>query len=572
MADRQANWILILLGLSLFLVAGCDDAPLIPEAPDVEQDPSEAIAEPRSADPVVQRANRHFNQIAAKVPQFGGMYLEEDATRLVVNMTDHGELNTKNVKNTIRGYLSREVPAIGRAASGGVEGLDISLREARYKYTDLQEWRDEITVPVLSMDEVALISTSHQKNRIRIGLEEPTVEEDVRREIEQLNVPIGAIAMEVTGPVRYAADGASSTETLEDKHRPLVGGLRIVGHHEEFDWPPPAGPCTYGFNAYWSGDRHFVTNSHWTGEMWGVDPEIDYYQSSFYDPDGFVGVEAHDPSGSAGCRWWQPWRECRSSDAALIELPSERSWDFGQIARTEHAGGSKIIDEDLPRFEIVQKHDRDNLFEGLPLSKMGQKTGWTEGTVRETCSDTTPSGTSKILQCQVFANYFADGGDSGSPVFHEMGAGVGTHVQLAGVHWGSVEGTPDVVFSHLEEIETDLGDLEVTIDDPSDPPDLTIPHVDHSVENDHPKLEWGAAADADAYEIERQLWHQSDWSAWAERPESPYVDVLFQNPDLEAVHPFEIGPNDEDWIKYQIRAVTDDGHTGRWEGPKYFAW
>jgi hypothetical protein len=147
----------------------------------------------------------------------------------------------------------------------------------------------------------------------------------------------------------------------------------------------------------------------------------------------------------------------------LIQLPSNQTWDFGTIARTENMStgqhsGSIVIMEANPRFTITGE---DDLHEGMPVDKVGRTTGWTHGNVLDTCAYITHSdpdvGSFKYL-CQGLADYFSGGGDSGSPVFSRNR----TEVNLVGIHWGAfTSGQEERIFSPLANIREDLGNITI---------------------------------------------------------------------------------------------------------------
>jgi len=96
---------------------------------------------------------------------------------------------------------------------------------------------------------------------------------------------------------------------------------------------------------------------------------------------------------------------------------------------------------------------------------MGQTTGWTAGYVAHTCVNTEYPELripTLLMLCQDYADYPADPGDSGGPVFE---FGFGTDVGLVGIHWGfgSANGDPATysIFSAMTNIESDLGALDV---------------------------------------------------------------------------------------------------------------
>jgi V8-like Glu-specific endopeptidase len=142
----------------------------------------------------------------------------------------------------------------------------------------------------------------------------------------------------------------------------------------------------------------------------------------------------------------------------------------GFIARTL-GPGSVTIDQANP-FRIIQKGPHPS--GGLAVTRIGQKTGWRNGTVvsGRTCEDTKTIGRSwSNLRCQTFATYYSEGGDSGSPVFRQLG---GADVALLGVHWGREGDFGDRVFSAIGQVEKDLGRLSV-LDPAYTPPPPSAP-------------------------------------------------------------------------------------------------
>lgn len=440
---------------------------------------ADSLAVPRSEDPFKRRANKHFVHLAEHIPAFGGMYLENRATRLVIGLTRPGPADKTPVEQLVRNYLAREAPIAGSAVEGGVHAMEIVYKDAKYTYAQLKQWRSIINAPVLDLDGITFISLSHKNNQIHIGVEEAGFESKIYALTDKNGVPGDAIKISVTGPIladvaavsapkEIAAAGSFQTHTtLRDMVRPLVGGLENNLYDQNGNIL--RGACTYSFNAYWQTERHWLTNSHCTRQRWQVFPDDEYYQSSIFDgSSAFIGTEVHDPYG-----WGCGTRFCRYSDAAVLKLPQDPVWNYGEIARTEFAAGpgegagSLVIDAGDPKFIIRDEADAADYFEGLWLSKVGRTTGWTIGEILNTCADVNAFddllGTITYV-CQELTNYHSEGGDSGSPV-HASPFGW-PDVRLYGIHWGRSRTSIERVFSRLTGVEADLGNLLAAGDEP----------------------------------------------------------------------------------------------------------
>ena len=129
---------------------------------------------------------------------------------------------------------------------------------------------------------------------------------------------------------------------------------------------------------------------------------------------------------------------------------------IGKIARTTGLG-SLTIDPANPTFTI---NARGIANKDASVDKVGRTTGWTRGTVSNTCVDTGVQGSTIVLLCQTFvtsSNVIVQGGDSGSPVF---AIGSGGNVTLLGGLWGGNQSGTQFVYSPIANIEAELGVLD----------------------------------------------------------------------------------------------------------------
>ena len=92
---------------------------------------------------------------------------------------------------------------------------------------------------------------------------------------------------------------------------------------------------------------------------------------------------------------------------------------------------------------------------GQVVNKVGRTTGWSQGQVTATCTNTNVSGSNITELCQDFVSASVGSGDSGSPVFAISG---GDNVTLLGILWGG-SGSSSFVFSPLSNIKGELGNI-----------------------------------------------------------------------------------------------------------------
>jgi len=356
------------------------------------------------------------------VPEFAGVWVDEQTGSLVVALTRPGQA----IADAVRGSLAQR---LGRPDLGS---MPVDVRAARFSFAELKGWHDAITAEVLALPGTVLTDVDERGNVVRVGVENVAAQ---RAAVEAVatarNVPTHALVVEHADPV--VADSS-----LRDAHLPAVGGLEIG-----FARPAEAGLfiCTMGFPAIRGGVRGFVTNSHCTATR-GVVENTLHTQPSIGHP---IGVEIADPAHFTGGAC-PSGRTCRRSDAAfstlapaaqpVISLPEEVAqligapphiYNQGRIARP--ALGSFAWDG-TSTFRITG--------EGAPvlgetLTRVGRTTGRGAGSVGATCTNYNVSGSNITMICQGQAAYGSAGGDSGSPVFRASG----TDATLRGIHWGS---------------------------------------------------------------------------------------------------------------------------------------
>lgn len=162
-----------------------------------------------------------------------------------------------------------------------------------------------------------------------------------------------------------------------------------------------------------------------------------------YDPPFFVGGSC---PGNTQCRW---------SDVTFVAYDSGVSRSQGYIAQTLYRefgsgqAGSIDINPSFPTFDLAYAPQLPVV--GTYIDKVGENTGWTSGTVSNTCIDTSFVG--HTILCSEEVNASAAGGDSGSPAFEWIDQ---THGAFCGIVYYAT-GQGGYRFSYVDQIAKDMG-------------------------------------------------------------------------------------------------------------------
>jgi hypothetical protein len=397
------------LAVASIVVAGCSEtAPTEP----IAQVPEEVSLFGAPADPHSHDTHRDARMVrlAQQVPGFGGSYTGPDGTLQVV------------------------MKAGASAAPLRAQLGTFSVVAGQYDFIELNAMHRQVG-PVLGIRGVVYTDADEMANRVVIGAESSAVA-SVERALDMLGISRDAVLIREAAPIY-------PMQTLQSRVRPLAGGLQI-----NF----PGFLCTLGFNVRSTTAplQGFITNSHCTNVR-GEVTNTPYWQPTGSVPNtsdpNFIGDELHDrPFFTGGpC---PAGRRCRWSDSAGARYHGGVSNAFARIYRTTGIG-SLVIDPANPMFSIIAERPFPN--PGDTMHKVGRTTGWTSGTVTQSCADTNVGGTDITLLCQEIVtgpSGSVGGGDSGSPVFDNI---VGNNVRLVGLLWGG-SGSNVFVFSAMNEI------------------------------------------------------------------------------------------------------------------------
>jgi hypothetical protein len=446
MAQPRCSRLPAALALMALGASACIDSP--PTAP------GESASFDRVGAPGQQRApglDGELARIARDAPGFGGMFYDGNG-RLNIYVTAATQQSVQARQNVLERVRS-SLQVHGRSTP---PATDITVLEGTRDYNELAALHTRM-LPVLAEPGVVFTDIDETQNRLRVGVLADASDAQVQGALQALGVPVDAVSIEITEPIVPI-----SGHTLRNVQDPIGGGLQLV-------WERPGVGfflCTLGFNvlrtAPGKSERYFFTNSHCSAEQ-GTVNGTEYWQPlpPQFGAGTLVGFEIEDPPFFTSpcftgfvCRW---------SDAALAQVIPDTPARIGTIFRTKSfgtdntAGSIEVEDVERKFFSIVA--ERDFPMMGEVLDKVGRTTGWTRGPVIATCINAGVAGTDPpiAMLCQDRVQAGVGGGDSGSPVFQQVGNS--KDATLYGILWGSAPlgGLQTFVFSALINIREDFG-------------------------------------------------------------------------------------------------------------------
>jgi hypothetical protein len=404
------------------LVTACDTSELV--------NPEAAPTPSLSAAPQAQvhtQDDEHARAARAEVPGFAGFYLREDGTPVVrlVNASQRGAAQR---------YLAQEFVRArrGRRANAPTEPVFLS---AAYDFAQLKGWAGQVE-GLLTRSDVYLVDVDEVNNRVHVGVADNAAAGAVRSEAARMGIPAAALFVQ-------AQPKPEGRATVRDRYTTMVAGTQIAFSNYV---------CTLAFNArrVSTGADIYVTNSHCTRRQYASDG-IALYQPTRVTGNE-IGVEVSDRALYACVSGVS---KCRHADAAYYSNNGTRTVGQGGIARTALATGVNAGITTLGEFDIVARYT-GTLPVGTVLGKTGRTSGSTYGLVTQSCV------TIGSLRCQDVSKVWSEGGDSGSPMYVQVG-GTGdpaNDVQLQGILWGGPGTDWSTTYSsRLTGIEQDLGAL-----------------------------------------------------------------------------------------------------------------
>ena len=383
------------------------------------------------------RLDEAFNRVNAMAPGFGGMFIDNNGF-LVLQLRDTSARQLS---------IAAVAGVFGKFAS--VKGRSIRTQRVSYDVGQLAAFLETVADRIVaSRIPFSYLDLDERANKVAIGVPSPAESSAV---VQLLSSQVPADARDVI------VSGVRPLATLNDQVRPASSGLCIVN-----ETAGGFNGCSIGFsatkypNAY-AGLYYVATAAHCTSDLGSADGE--YMYQPLEAQGTALAVEADNPPGFA-CTRVGVLKPCRYSDAALFQLVVDTS-QFGlyTIERTD----PDSVSDDLSRpggltiygswFRVVAEVS-DPFLVGQTVSKIGATTGWTRGQISRTgVLATGPDG--YWLLDQTDAALYVDAGDSGGPVFVELG---GDSVSIAGIATKGQAGV-SFEFSSLANVQQDFGTL-----------------------------------------------------------------------------------------------------------------
>lgn len=431
---NRLTWQLLLY--NVVILAACADK----SAPATEPDQLAAklIAAEARLDSSFMSGEREFREISAEVPAFGGYYID-DTGSLVVLVSDAAQAEA--AEQAVLKVLEKADAGISGAAS-----LRHSRRTVKYSFRQLSTLRDRANWPLFATRGVISVDLDEVANQLSIGVTDRAAETRAREVLAALAAPSDAVTfwhgrIEADVGATPAAAAMAPGDSLTSRNRPVKGGMEIRYLRNDSIFA-----CTMMLGVKYGSPQvaGLMTNAHCTRTINSITPATVYYNNQAYTASDSNRI-AHETVEPLFTNCGSNGDKCRPSDAAFAVWDSANAASFGKIARPTSQGafnnssgvGPLTIDPVNPEFSVTSEAGNPSV--GTAVYKVGAVTGWTGGPVVKTCVNTTIATINPppsffptyIATCQTGARYGRHRGDSGGPIFRYSGTG---DVSLQGIH------------------------------------------------------------------------------------------------------------------------------------------
>lgn len=299
----------------------------------------------------------------------------------------------------------------------------------------------DASADVLKIPGTVFADHDEVRGKLVFGVHNPNAIPGIQKSLAARGISTDEYVIEAAEPIVQLA-------TLRDVFRPTQAGTQI--HFGSY-------LCTMGFNVDHAGGRSFITNSHCTNTQGGTEG-TQYYQPLSSVNGTVIATEAADPAYTAGdgC---SSGKVCRFADASRALYSAGTESSRGVIAKTTGVNTGSLTT--AGNFTITAQDNSTTNYSGT-VNKVGRTTGWTAGTITNTCATINVSQSNVQLRCQTIVTNngaaIVGSGDSGSPVFRITS---GDNVTLLGILWGG-SGSNTFIFSPLKNIQDELGAVVAT--------------------------------------------------------------------------------------------------------------
>lgn len=393
-----------------------------------------------------------FLNLADELPGFGGYFFDENGD-LNVYLTDLGQEPAARARLT---EVAQNRPE--RWRQPWTRPAAIIIRRAQFDFVQLDAVRSRLATAVGAWDGVNMFDTNEATNRVIVGVRNEETRQRVLAQAATLDLPRNAYTIDVMPDAAYVS-------TVQDAAPTMIGGLRI--EFTTIDGLTHA--CTLGANVTYTNTPQgisavpgFLTASHCSQTQAATD-QTQYRQGTNTNPVNVIGAETYDPPTfnwrtTTDCPYQDDSIVCRWSDVSFVAYSGGVSRSQGYFAKTlwPGVGINQPGSRDLDTSQFVAD---STIYPatGWTMEKVGQETGWTEGTVQNTCTDVPLFNVALqktfYTRCATEVWAYAFDGDSGAPVFHISN---GNTVAFSGIVFAKT-GRGGYYYSSVQEIQRDFG-------------------------------------------------------------------------------------------------------------------
>ncbi|NJE60298.1 protease [Thermococcus sp. 21S7] len=355
--------------------------------------------------------NELQGKFSTDLPSYGGMFINEGKGLIFVYVKD--EEGKDKIKQALEKYRGK---------------VNVVFLRGKYSFKQLVKWKhliEKLNSKTIKQLGITMIDADEAHNSLTIGLEEVTPEilRSLESELKKLGIPKEAVRVEKR---KYMRPNINT-----DLIRPLIGGIQIV--NKEL-----GGIGTLGYVGYYNNEKYAITAGHFG--VYGTNGQH-VYQPDTSSEEYYIGQIEYNPffrdSGSVPYRY---------SDSLLI-----------------HVTNADISPEIYTNGNVIGKKYSTEQYVGEIVYKVGRTTGKTSGSIINKCVTSVMQYTEEeqlkygypstaYFYCQMETTFYAAGGDSGAPVYHNYRNEAAV---IYGVYWG---GTDTVsAYSPIDGIEKDLG-------------------------------------------------------------------------------------------------------------------
>lgn len=338
-------------------------------------------------------------RLEARHPGLGGVAVDSSGA-LVVFLRSPADVET--LRSEILSELARRLgPSELRDSLAA--GMRIRTLPASFSFSELVDGANRASRLVQQHPSVVSVDADEARNRVTIGVTHETAVEAVTAYFVAGGLDPGILNVKVVGIPRTLG-------SVRNYWRPTGGGLQFV--RATNNW------CTIGWNVTnYLADSGFVTAGHCAPGEIGTGQTGPVYQPTTSNAQ--FGVIELNPEWNVVDDRCNGYAKCAKADAMYVRYTDHSAWN-ARVAKTasvgtNYAGGSISVTGWWTSIPYVAGE-----YVGQPLEKIGRTTGWTAGTMSESCVNWSVPGSHTIICAHRVTGSRVGTGDSGSPVFRRI--------------------------------------------------------------------------------------------------------------------------------------------------------